>query len=250
MSVVMCFFVLHLLLSIAAGDDDRRCSFTLEFVNGSELTCWDEECSDFVDPISLVHSGHDGDCRTNSLSLKFRSSSSYERFLSNVSFLSSFFRPGRPTLERLLQVELLSPLNSGELFTLAHWKVLSPSSPSHIDTYELIFAGRLTEEEDGESLQLDEETFLSAEQNSIDTLRIHFRCSKDLIVEWELVRSLSLLPPSPCPEQIESLRSNLQLLLPGLGVALLLFVLLVWASFPRRPSLVKKEIEEELIERF
>ena len=253
-------WLLMTLLMIVVADDDHRCPFRMKLANGSEWNCWDDECSNGVDP-TFLEIGED--CRTNYLSLKFVSSSSYQKFLSNVTSLSSFFRPGRPHLERLLQIEILSPLtNNEELFTIDHWNhlLLNDTSPSNIDTYELIFNDRLTTDE-GVQLRIDGDSFISVEQKSIDTLRIHFHCSKDLIVEWELVKSLSSLPRSPCPEQIDYLllpnfHSPLRLrilLLLSLSLLVLIVVVVVlgcWIGLDRRSLIVVKEIEEELIERF
>jgi hypothetical protein len=147
-------------------------------------------------------------CRTNYLSLRFSSYLSYSNFLvsswSRID-ISSLFCSGRPKVERLLQIEFLSPFENSSPFEIDQLNLLS-KSVSNIDTYELVFSGRIAQ--DNIKLFIDEDIFLSAKQEFIDTLRLIFNCSENVRVEWELIKSISSLPPSPCSEQIEFLKKD------------------------------------------
>ncbi len=184
--------------------EDVNCYFKVFYSNGSRSWCLDEECCNHLDIISL----ESVQCRTNYLSLRFSSYKSYSKFLvSSWSQLdiSSYFSVGRPNIERLLQIEFLSPFENSSPFELDELNLLS-NSVSNIDTYELVFSGRIAQ--DNIKLFIDEDMFLSAKQQFIDTLRLIFNCSENERVEWELIKSISSLPPSPCPEQIQFLKKD------------------------------------------
>jgi hypothetical protein len=189
-------FILFLFIDLSIGNKDSNCYFTVKYSNGSSYRCLDEECSiDHLDIISLENN----QCRTDYLSLKYSSYSKYSEILLSNSSLSSFFSLARPNLERLLQIELLSPLENNSPFELNQLSLLT-NSTSNIDTYELVFNGNIAK--DNLILYIDKDLFLSAEQEFIDTLRLIFNCTNKKRVEWELIKSISSLPQSPCPQQI------------------------------------------------
>jgi hypothetical protein len=105
-----------------------------------------------------------------------------------------------PNAERLLQIEFLSPLENNSPFELNQLNLLT-NSTSNIDTYELIFNGNISK--DNSILFIDKDLFMSDEQVFIDTLRLTFNCTNKQRVEWELIKSISNLPQSPCPQQIQ-----------------------------------------------
>ncbi|UJR17855.1 hypothetical protein I4U23_004754 [Adineta vaga] len=190
-------FILFIqLIRFCSSEEDSLCYFRIFLSNGTQAWCLDEECFNHLDLISIENF----QCRTNFLSLRFSSYSTYSTFLRSTS-LSSFFSLNRSNLERLLQIEFLSPLeNINQPFQLDELKLLSYSIPSNIDTYELIFHGNLIK--NPSQLLFDEEIFLSKEQKYIDTLRLIFNCTSNERVEWELVKSIQSIPNSPCPQQI------------------------------------------------
>ena len=197
---VCCLIVLCL-----SSNEEIHCNFTVIYLNGSRSWCYDEECSlNHLD----IYSIEDQQCQTNYISFKYSSSSKYLQFLfSKISrqSLSSYFSSSRPHLERLLQIEFLSPLENAYLFDNSHLSLLTDStSSSNIDTYELIFNGKISEE--NSTISFDQDQFLSVEQVYIDTLRLQFNCTNDERVEWELIKSISSFPPSPCPKQIDFLK--------------------------------------------
>ncbi|CAF1281175.1 unnamed protein product [Adineta steineri] len=204
--LLIVFLFVQLILICFSFENETDCYFRVLYSNGSQSWCLDEECSNHTDIISLENLH----CQTNYLSLKFSSYSNYSNFLLSTTskqiYLSSFFSLGRPNLERLLQIEFLSSLENNKSFQLDQLSLLA-NSLSNIDTYELNFLGNLS----NNNLQLfiDENLFLSNEQQFIDTLRLIFNCSKYERVEWELVKSIQSIPQSPCPQQITLLNHQL-----------------------------------------
>jgi len=195
--------VLIQLIYFSLSNEDLNCYFTVKYSNGSTYRCLDEECSiDHIDIISLEAN----QCRTNYLSLKYSSYSSYSKFLvSNPSYLSSYFSLARPNLERLLQIEFLSPLENNSPFEINELSLLT-NSTSNIDTYELIFHGNISKT--NSIIFISKDLFLNNKQEFIDTLRLIFNCTNEQRVEWELVKSISSLPESPCPQQIQYFETN------------------------------------------
>jgi len=189
---------------LSSSNEHVNCYFTVLYSNGSRSWCLDEECSNHIDIISL----EDRQCRTNYLSLKFSSYSKYFDVLvlsSSRIPLSSFFSSGRPDIERLLQIEFLTPFNNDNPFKLDQFRLLT-GSISNIDTYELVFNGNIAK--NNLTLFIDRDIFMSDEQHFIDTLRLIFNCTKSERVEWELVKSIESLPDSPCPQQIDFLKKD------------------------------------------
>ncbi|CAF1364428.1 unnamed protein product [Rotaria sordida] len=204
----MCLIILLLIQLIVISlskEDINNCYFTVSYLNGSQYNCLDEDCYKYIDIISL----EDQQCRTNNLSLKFSSQSTYKNFLQLTSLenpLASFFSNGRPNLERLLQIEFQSSLFNDDLFKLNQLRLLSPYFISNIDTYEFIFDGFITN--NNLTLFIDKNMFISNEQQIIDTLRLIFNCSQFERVEWELIKSIESLPDSPCPQQIQFIKND------------------------------------------
>jgi hypothetical protein len=193
------------LIRLSLSNNDVDCYFTVLYSNGSRSWCLDEECYNHVDIISI----EDRQCRTNYLSLKFSSYSKYLKLLHSSSSripLSSFFSLARLNIERLLQIEFLSPLDNDNPFKIDQFRLLT-GPRSNIDTYELIFNGNLAK--DNVILYIDRDMFMSNEQQYIDTLRLIFNCTNSQRVEWELIKSIEILPDSPCPQQINYLNKNL-----------------------------------------
>ena len=194
----MIALVLLLVMFADASFDESNCPVIVSYQNGSRSGCYDDRCNDHLDISSLDL----GRCRTNYLSLRFSSYSIYANFLrlaSQQTPLSALFSSARPNLERLLQIEFRTSLVNDQAFQLRQWRLLS-NAASNIDTYELIFADKLIE--GNATILLDRDMFLADEQDVIDTLRISFHCNDHERVEWELVKSISSLPESPCPQQI------------------------------------------------
>jgi hypothetical protein len=193
------------LIGLSLSLEDVDCYFTVLYSNGSRSWCSDEDCLNHIDIISL----EDRQCRTNYLSLKFSSYSTYSKLLLSSSSripLSSFFSFGRPDRERLLQIEFLSPFDNDNPFKLNELRLLS-GPISNLDTYELVFNENISK--NNLTLFIDQEMFMSDEQQVIDTLRLIFNCTKSSRVEWELIKSVQSFPPSPCPEQINYLKKNI-----------------------------------------
>ena len=199
--------LIQLISSISTSfsiEDAHNCYFTVVYSNGSRTWCLDQQCYQHLDIISL----EDRMCRTNFLSLRFSSYSKYSDVLQTSSLkmpLASFFSLGRPNIERVLQIEFLSPFVSNDPFKLDHLRLLTDSI-SNIDTYELVFNGNIAE--NNLTLFIDRDMFMSHEQRVIDTLRLIFNCSKIQRVVWELIKSVENFPDSPCPQQIQFLKKE------------------------------------------
>lgn len=193
------------------------CYFRVFSANGSQSWCLDEECARHVDLLGLEPLN----CRTSFLSLRFSSSRTYERFLRSTRSLSPLFATGRPTFERLLQVELLAPLEDDRIFDVEQLKFLADVPPSNIDTYELIFP------ELHVPIVLDEELFFNTTQHAFDTLRLIFNCTANDTVEWELVQSIGSLPDSPCPQRIVLGKKRIDDRLPIVTVGCIAFACLI-----------------------
>ena len=197
-------FILLVLFRLSMGNENSHCYLIVHYSNGSSYRCLDEECS--IDHVDLV-TVQANRCRTNYLSLKYSSYRKYFQSVLSHCSLSSSFSSARPNVERLLQIELLSPLENASPFQLNHLRLLT-NSTSNIDTYELLFHGNIAQE--NSVLFIDKDTFMSHEQEYIDTLRLIFNCTSEERVEWELVKSISSLPQSPCPQQIQFKQNNSQ----------------------------------------
>lgn len=190
-------FLIPLLVEPNSLEDD--CRFIITYSNGSRTLCIDRRCSSHLDLIAI----EDHQCRTNSLSLTFSTYHKYEQFLNRSSSripLSSFFSMDHPKGDRLLQIHFLSPLDNSRPFQFDQFRLLSGPN-SHIDTYEMIFHGKISKM--NSILYLDRDFFLSNEQRFIQTLRLRFHCTFNKTVQWELRKSNRSLPPSPCEEQIQ-----------------------------------------------
>ena len=181
-------------------NEDIHCNYRVKYLNGSESSCKNDECSlNHIDIYSLDN----GQCRTNYLSLKYTSYSKYRLFLLSTyrkNSISSYFVSSYPNIERLLQIEFVSPLENNLPFQYSELNLLSNSQSSNIDTVELIFNGNISKDNLIIGIDLN-----NSEQVSIDTLRLIFNCNLNERVEWELMKSISIYPPSPCPKQINYL---------------------------------------------
>lgn len=190
----------NLILLCLSMDEDISCNYRLKYLNGSESWCKSDECSlNHVDIYSLENDH----CETNYLSLRYSSYSRYREFLLSTyrkKSVSSYFISSHPNVERLYQLELISPLESNLPFQSTELNLLSNSPISNIDTLEMIFDGNLSKENLIIGIDLNH-----SEEISIDTLRLIFTCQSNERVEWELIRSVGQYPPSPCPKQINYL---------------------------------------------
>ncbi|CAF1330474.1 unnamed protein product [Adineta ricciae] len=189
----------------SSTEEDLWCYFRVQNSDGSQSWCLDEDCYKYLDVVSI----DDNHCETNFLSLRFSSYSTYFTFLRSTSTkksLSSYFSRKQTNAERLLQIEFLSSLKDDQIFHLNELKLLSNSTPSNIDTYELVFPGNLIENDS--PMIFDEQIFLSEQQQYIDTIRLIFNCSANERVEWELVKSIQSVSYSPCPQQIRLKQEN------------------------------------------
>ncbi|CAF3458932.1 unnamed protein product, partial [Rotaria sp. Silwood2] len=119
--------------------------------------------------------------------------------------LASSFSKNHSNLERLLQIEFQTLFINDQPFQLDQFNLLSHSI-SYIDTVEFLFHGFIVN--NNRTLFIDQDMFISDEQNIIETLRLIFNCTTYDRVEWELVKSIQRLPQSPCSQQIQFLRNH------------------------------------------
>lgn len=222
------FVLLICLINSSLSLESDDCYFTVLYSNGSRYWCLDEQCNDYIDIISLEND----QCKTNYLSLKFSSYSKYEEFVKSSSFsLSSMFELGRPNIERLLQIEFLSPLDNDNPFKIEDLYYLTKNISSNIDTYEFIFNENISN--NNLTLFIDKEIFISNEQIYIDTLRLIFNCTNSKRVEWELVKSIQYFPDSPCKKQIDFLKKDFNSFNINILVSFILFYFIYLFSLSR-----------------